>query len=143
MRASLGVVAVAVIAGAMAACNGSPTSPGRCDDHMTASYADVIFVSGTVTSISFVGSLSETRAPEIVHIGIPGSGVTEVFTVTSATAMFERIGTSPPTATSACRIAIGQQVQISSGFGDVGNILPVQGASVPLPPTIGQVVILR
>jgi hypothetical protein len=63
--------------------------------------------------------------------------------------VFERVGSSTPTATSACRLAIGERLQISGGFGD---FLPPAGSvsasinsieSDVQPPRLAQIVILR
>jgi hypothetical protein len=147
MRASLGGVAVAVIGAAVGACGGSPTAAAQCDDHTTtAAFADVESFAGTVTSVAFANASSTA---EIVHVSVRGSAgsadFTMVFAVGSATAVFERTGNAPPTAASACRLALGEQVQlpfslISGGFGD---FVPVEGEPAPPPPTVEQIVIVR
>jgi hypothetical protein len=145
MRATLVLATVAVIGRVVVVCDGSSTSPFRCDDDITiASFEDVASVTGIVTSIEFVRGASA----QITQVRVPGDpDFTMTFTVSSATAVFERAGSAPPIAASACFLAVGQQVQfphsmIGSGFGD--SVPVVQGGeSPPLPPTIGQIVIVR
>jgi hypothetical protein len=147
MRATLVLATVAVIGRVVVVCDGSSTSPFRCDDDITiASFADVASVTGIVTSLAFASGSSATAASEIVHVLVRGSAgsadFTIVFVVSPATAVFERSGNSPPMAASACRLALGERVQlpfslIGRGFGDF------PGDTVLPPPTAAQVVIVR
>jgi hypothetical protein len=141
MRASMAVLSAALTIGAMAACDSS-TAPAKCDiATTTASYASVPSATGTITNIGLVKG-SRSSNVQIVSLGL---SLTEVFTVNSETAVFERSGNAAPTPTSACRLSTGQVVEFptsvnGSGFGDYIN---ENGESPPLPLTVPQLVIVR
>jgi hypothetical protein len=141
MRASMTVLSVALTIGAMAACDSS-TAPAKCDiAATTASFASVPSATGTITDIGFVKGSSSSNV-QIMSLGL---SLTEVFTVSSETAVFERSGNAAPTPTSACRLSVGQVVEFptsvdGSGFGDH---ITENGESPPVPQTIPQLVIVR
>jgi hypothetical protein len=113
-----GSVAAVMITVVVAACGGS-TSPAECNASLTtASYVDLESVTGTVTAISFVRGSSTTPASEIIEMAVPGFSVRDTFAIDAETAVFERLGSFAPTATSACQLAVGEQIQSSTGFGD-------------------------
>lgn len=146
MRRSLGMPTIVMIAGAIAGCSSSPTSAAQCDGRTTtAAYVDVQSMSGTVTDIAFAADSPATPDAEIVHAlirTIDGSpDFTVGFVVSSSTAVFERTGSSPPVASSACRLARGDQVELPFSLVGFGDVLP--GSEPPPPPVIGQMVIVR
>ena len=144
MRASAGVMLIVFATGTLAACGNSPTAPEACIDHTTSSsYVELQSIVGTITTLSDVQGSSGTTRYEVIQIGPEGSGAGGIFTVNASTAVFERVGASPPSAASICRLAVGERVQVSTGFGDVVDILVSDGSSAPLPPLLGQIVILR
>jgi hypothetical protein len=104
---------------------------------------DLTSLSGTITSISAVQSSSSTGAYQILQLGLPGGETAGPYTVNATTAVFERAGSSTPTAASICRLAVGDEVQVSSGFGDVGDVRAARSYEVLLPPLLGQIVIQR
>ena len=112
--ACLSVVSLAMIAG----CS-SATGMADCDAHTTtAAYHDEIASSGTVTSISNTGS------SKLVDLA-QSSGHFQII-VTDSTPVFERVGEATPRASSACRLAVGQVVEIplGDGFGDFSGDPP-------------------
>ena len=141
MRASMAVLSAALTIGAMAACDSS-TAPAKCDiKTTTASFANVPSATGTITSIGFVKGSGRANV-EIMGLG---PSLLELFTVNSETGVFERNGNAAPTATSACRLSVGQVVEFptsvdGSGFGDY---VSTNGESPPPPPAIPQLVIVR
>ena len=149
MRKSLTSVTAVVIAVVVAGC-GDSTSPAACDDSLTtAPYMDLESVTGTITAMSFVRGSSTTPPSEIIEMEVPGFSVPDSFAIDAETAVFERVGSSAPTATSACRLAIGEQVQTSTGFGDFPAPAGTVSASINSAETdsqllhLAQIVILR
>jgi hypothetical protein len=144
VRAPIGAMMIALLAGLVSACDGSPTAPGRCIDHTTSnSYQDLQSVSGTIAAISEVQGSPETTQYQIVKIAVQASALVDDYTVNANTAVFEQIGSQAPTAASICLLAVGQQVQVSTGFGDFDVAFSPESASVPLPLLLGQIVIQR
>ena len=119
MHATLASLAIVTIA-AFAGCSSS-TGMSDCDSHTTtAAYRDEIASSGTVTSISTTGT------SKLVDLA-QSSGHFQII-VTDTTPVFERVGEATPRASSACRLAVGQVVEIplGDGFGDfVGDVPPI------------------
>ena len=150
MRTTVGLIAMATIVSIIAGCDGSATAPARCDSHTTtASFADVVSLTGVMISIQSAGGSSSATAAEVVTLRVHGNpDFNTYFTVSDSTAVFERAGGAAPTAASACQLAVGQQVQIpyaflGSGFGDHIPVVGGNNPAPPLPPMIGQIVIVR
>jgi hypothetical protein len=125
----LSVVTIAAIAG----CSSS-TGIRSCDANTTtASFREVASISETVTSITVTG---QSKLVETAMMPGMSSG-RMTFVVTDTTPVFERVGEGAPRASSACRLAVGEVVEIpfGDGFGDFPADAP--------PPTISQLVIER
>ena len=141
MRSSWTFLSATVIAAIIAGCDGSSTAPAQCDWQTTsATFVDGETLTGVVTQIAAPGATAGTT--KVVAVRVHGDpDYTIGFTVTTATAVFQRSGVSAPTPASACRLSVGEQVQFPadtylSGFGDY---LPAP----PLPPAVTQIVIVR
>jgi hypothetical protein len=149
MRRSIALVPAMLAACLLAACDGSSTEPARCDViTTTASFVDGEQLTGIVTSMILANGSSATSPVQIVSVTIhENPDLTIFFTVSAATAVFERTGSAPPSASSLCRLTVGQRVQVpSAAFADgFGDYLPISGndPAPPLPPDIGQIVIVR
>jgi len=149
MRRSIALFSAMIVAGILAACGGSSTEPARCDViTTTASYVDGEQLTGIVTSMILANGSSATSPVQIVEVTVHENPDLKIFfTASAATAVFERTGSAPPTASSLCRLTVGQKVQVpSSAFADgFGDYLPMSGndPAPPLPPDVGQIVIVR
>jgi hypothetical protein len=148
VRATATLFSAVVVMGFVAACDSASTSPAQCDGHATsASFVDGEVLSGVVSSIAAAKG-STLGVTEIVTVRIHGDpDFTIAFTLSAATAVFERSGSAAPTPANSCSLAAGQQVQLPpatylSGFGDY---IPVSGndPAPPIPPTATQIVIVH
>jgi hypothetical protein len=122
----LAVVTLAAIAG----CNSSLGIPSCDANTTTATFYNEPSISATVTSITGSGTSKVIKAV--------GPSIDVRFTVTDATAVFERVGDGAPTAASSCRLAIGEVVELPLGL-----FIGVGGGGDPPAPTIAQLVIER
>ncbi|HEV7706115.1 MAG TPA: hypothetical protein VGO46_17590 [Gemmatimonadaceae bacterium] len=149
MRRSIALISTVIAAGVLAACDGSSTEPARCDViTTTASYVDGAQLTGIVTSMILANGSSASSPVWLVHVDVHDNpDFTIYFTVTGETPVFERTGSAPPTASSLCRLDVGQKVQVpSSTFADgFGDHPPVSGNELApqQPPDVGQIVIVR
>lgn len=149
MRRSIALISTMIVAGIVAACDGSSTEPAHCDViTTTASYVDGAQLTGIVTLMLRENGSSATSPVWVVSVDVHDNpDFTIQFTVTGDTPIFERTGSAPPTASSLCRLNAGQRVQVpSSTFADgFGDHLPVSGndPAPPLPPDVAQIVIVR
>ena len=144
MRASLSLALVGIISALVTSCGDSPTAPARCIDHTTSSsYLSLDSITGTITAISRVQGSRATFEYQILQLDATGSQLASSYSVDSNTAVFVRVGTSPPTASSLCSLAVGDEVQVSSGFGDFPDLIAAVRPEVLLPPPLGQIVIQR
>jgi hypothetical protein len=149
MRTTSGLIAVAVLAGVIAGCDGSATSPARCDSRTTtAAFVAGDSLSGVVTSLRFLDGSTEAGTAEIAAVEMNGDPNFVIsFVVGDQTAVFVRAGNGTPQPTNGCHLAVGQRVELpysyfTSGFGDYVDESQA-GSQAPLPPTIGQIVIAR
>ena len=123
--ACLAIVTLATIEG----CSSS-TGISDCGPNTTATFHSEIEVVTMITSIMAVG---QSKLIETGMEGTPPGKATWI--VADTTAVFERFGEGAPHASNACRLAVGQVVEIplSDGFGDFVGDVP--------PPTLHQLVI--
>lgn len=146
MRPSIALASTLFAAGAIAACDGSPTAPAQCDPTTTmASFVDGESITGVVTFVNFSSGSSPVEMLAVSVRGDPDFSI--AFSVSTTTAVFERSGAAPPASVSACHLVVGQRVQLPSSILAIGfrDYLPISGndPAPPLPPTIAQIVIVR
>jgi hypothetical protein len=145
MRRSMALLSTLMVACAITACGRSSTAPRRCDGATTTgSYLEGETFTGVVTVINFSSGASPVEMMAVRVSGDPD--FTIAFSIAASTKVFERSGSSSPASVSACRLEVGQRVELPSSILATGfrDYVPIAGndPAPPIPPAIDQIVII-